>query len=835
MNATPANLSGVIVVVDDNQGLREGIAGLLENNELGCKCFATADSAYEWLADNHATVSACLIDFVLPDSVISGPGLIRRIRDEFSELTVLAYSGQDEDHIVDAIDAGADLYVKKPFQPQSLLHMVRTLARMNSLAVTRRERDHLQECLDAMDVEVVLLDPDGRVITVNQRVRRDGKAEEGNADEGGFLDLFSRSDELHALNHVQPQATFDQRMQAVQRGHRQLFVRTVPVLDSTGHVKYYVQTGTDVTRYGRAVDLVRDLVKWGDRHSPERICELVARRLRQSLGYARVRLYLKRNGHLHGVACAGMPDGFEIQKYELAHDDPHAVRAFHEQKPILIGRDDLRNDRFFKEFGKADVSYQLQVPASSAQSQICVITIDDKGAQQELGPEDEGLLTLVGAAVGDAVQCALNQANRERRISWYECFARVDEAIAAETSVLGVLAIIVEEMQQQLNAAGAVVMTRNDASDDLGVVAQSGSVRPNLEAVRHDGTHGVVGTCIDGKEQVILHDAHRDADFLECYRRVPSGTPWKEFLDDTQCLIVEPVFIGSKVIGVIFVQFNETTSISELDAGYVDDMARRVAITLSQLEENRRIEAAAMQEAKLSDLALLSTGFAHGIRNPLSGVSFGLQALLGELGSSRLPGKLLQNLSDDVSKMRQELRQAQEMVERLIDWGRPQDVERKLLSLDDLVESLMDIVRPDFDQNHIDLRFFKDTKPATVFASPISLRTALPDLLWNAKKAMPQGGRVDVTIRHIEDSACLSVRDTGIGMSEEEVERLFEFDPLRPLPPGGSGLGLYLARKAVNAVGGRICCKSEPGKGTTIGVWLLSKEGAMLPDEAWEQ
>ena len=104
-------------------------------------------------------------------------------------------------------------------------------------------------------------------------------------------------------------------------------------------------------------------------------------------------------------------------------------------------------------------------------------------------------------------------------------------------------------------------------------------------------------------------------------------------------------------------------------------------------------------------------------------------------------------------------------------------------------------------------------------------------MLWNAKKAMPSGGRIDISLSHFCDAVRLRIVDTGKGMSNEEIDHLLYFDPLQPLPAGGSGLGLYLARKSIDAVGGCIRCTSVIGQGTTFDLWFLTRHDATLPKE----
>jgi signal transduction histidine kinase len=83
---------------------------------------------------------------------------------------------------------------------------------------------------------------------------------------------------------------------------------------------------------------------------------------------------------------------------------------------------------------------------------------------------------------------------------------------------------------------------------------------------------------------------------------------------------------------------------------------------------------------------------------------------------------------------------------------------------------------------------------------------------------MPNGGRIDVTVRAAAASVVLAVADTGVGMDQEALERAFE--PYFSTKATGTGLGLPIARRNVELNGGKIAVESARGKGTTVTVTL---------------
>ncbi len=120
-------------------------------------------------------------------------------------------------------------------------------------------------------------------------------------------------------------------------------------------------------------------------------------------------------------------------------------------------------------------------------------------------------------------------------------------------------------------------------------------------------------------------------------------------------------------------------------------------------------------------------------------------------------------------------------------------------------------------------------EPALVEGDPDRLKELLLVLLDNALKYTPPEGRVTLELRRKYGAAEITVRDTGVGIPPEELERVFErfyrADPARARDPGGTGLGLPIARWIAEQHGGEISLDSEPGNGTTATVRLPLRTG----------
>lgn len=153
----------------------------------------------------------------------------------------------------------------------------------------------------------------------------------------------------------------------------------------------------------------------------------------------------------------------------------------------------------------------------------------------------------------------------------------------------------------------------------------------------------------------------------------------------------------------------------------------------------------------------------------------------------------------------------------------------KPLDLSARLEQVADDMKMEAEENGLDMRFYSNTGPITVMADARRITQVFINLLTNAIRYTPEGGKISVVIEDkVLDQnavyACVSVIDTGIGIPAEELAHLFDrfyrVEKARSRHTGGTGLGLSIAHHLVRAHGGFIRVVSEPDQGTTFTVYL---------------
>ena len=251
-----------------------------------------------------------------------------------------------------------------------------------------------------------------------------------------------------------------------------------------------------------------------------------------------------------------------------------------------------------------------------------------------------------------------------------------------------------------------------------------------------------------------------------------------------------------------------------------DVSARRAAV-----RKNQELMQQLIQSQKMEALGTLAAGIAHDFNTNLQTIIGFASSVFSELEPDT-PAHA------DVGRVLTAAEQGKALTKKLLTFSHAADERQEVLSLNAVVRDVVSVLRRTLPREvdvHTQLLPSVRTN-----GDPIWLQHALMNLCLNARDAMPDGGQMVVQTRtttlDAEEAAPLSlepgrfavlvVRDTGVGMSEEVVGRIF--DPFFSTKPRGegSGLGLAMVQTTVQKHGGVVRVKSEPGKGTSFLMYL---------------
>lgn len=239
---------------------------------------------------------------------------------------------------------------------------------------------------------------------------------------------------------------------------------------------------------------------------------------------------------------------------------------------------------------------------------------------------------------------------------------------------------------------------------------------------------------------------------------------------------------------------------------------------------------------KAEDASVAKTQFlhnmSHDIRTPMN-------AILGysQLMENELEGKDLPKISEYVDKLEKSGNILLSIINNILDMARIEsghmEVDENYANIEDIRKRLFDMFEDEAKKKNIDVKYTLNIEHKHVMADVTKVEEIFVNILSNALKYTPSNGQIKVNVNELEcdEPGYMVVRtditDTGIGMSQEYLEKIFEsFSRERTTTTSkinGSGLGMAIVKKYVDLLGGTIDVKSELGKGSTFIVTLKYK------------
>lgn len=247
-----------------------------------------------------------------------------------------------------------------------------------------------------------------------------------------------------------------------------------------------------------------------------------------------------------------------------------------------------------------------------------------------------------------------------------------------------------------------------------------------------------------------------------------------------------------------------------------EDERRGSLILVSDITDRRKREARLRRAESLASLTTLAAGVAHEIKNPLGSIGIHIQLIQKALKQNQCldeetAGRYLEIITEEIERLNS-------IVVDFLFAVRPMDTSMKRTSVNGVVEELIEFIKYELEENSVALETKLDRNLPKIDLDEKYMKQALINIIKNGVAAMNGGGTLTIITREDHGYVHVDISDSGIGMSEEQLSKIFE--PYYTTKEFGSGLGLTVVYKVVREHNGEVTVHSREEQGTTFTISL---------------
>ncbi len=435
-----------------------------------------------------------------------------------------------------------------------------------------------------------------------------------------------------------------------------------------------------------------------------------------------------------------------------------------------------------------------------------------------LSPEEQEFLDAVSKEVAEALEAArlFEQtqdalSEQERLTAELETVAQVSTVASTILEADALLQAVVDLAKTSFNLYHAHIYLLNETGRKLVLKAGAGNVGRLMALEGREiaiDADSLVARAARTRQGVLENNVRKTVDFLP-----------HPLLPHTQAEMAIPMILGDKLVGVLDLQADKIDSFTAEDLKIQRTLASQIAIAI----ENARQYAEQVETSKkLREVDQLKSEFlasmSHELRTPLNSIIGFADVLL-----EGLDGDLNERMEEDVRLIRESGRHLRELIGDILDMSKIEAGRMELryeeVDMRQMANDIMATAQPLAQQKNLDMYLDLDDGVSTVRVDRTRIRQVLWNIMGNAIKFTDKGS-VSLSMRDEGSHVLVAIRDTGIGIKEENIPIVFE--QFRQIDGGlnraasGTGLGMPITKKLIEIHGGDIWIESVYGQGTTF-------------------
>ena len=529
-----------------------------------------------------------------------------------------------------------------------------------------------------------------------------------------------------------------------------------------------------------------------------------------------VALFNPTSGFLEIEASRGLPPQASQLRLKLGQGVTGWVART--GKPARVG--DVSKDPRYISL-RENIRSELAVPLE-VNGQVRGVINVDSDRLNAFSAEDQELLQELALQAARVIHNTWLYEQLRLKARLFESLVSVGQTINSTFNLDDALQVITREACQLMAGKMSSLLLLDDSREWLDLRASCGAGKAYRNKPRLHVAESLLGIVVRRKKPLQLENVQTSSRYqhLQIARR-----------EGLISLLSVPLVFRGQAIGALSVYTGQPHIFSNEEIRILSALADLSAIAIEKARLYERIvdvEEQLRQNEKLSAIGLLAAEVAHEIRNPLTVMKMLYHSLDLKFPKGDPRAK-------DAQVMGEKMEHLNKIVEQILDFARTAEPEFLPLKLNELIEELGLLTRHKLIQQNIQLLHRLEPNLPTVMADAAQLEQAFLNLILNAVQAMPDGGQLTIAARAFSSPegggkpthVVVEFQDTGHGMSREQRARAFT-SLLKTTKRKGSGLGLAVVGRTIEAHRGRLEIKSSPGRGTTIGITLPLQQGSHL-------
>ena len=429
---------------------------------------------------------------------------------------------------------------------------------------------------------------------------------------------------------------------------------------------------------------------------------------------------------------------------------------------------------------------------------------------------DLWIAQLLGLHIAIALRTIAMKAGQSKRQTHLSSMMKVMNELTSILDPDELLSAIPGAIRKHFNYFDVSVFAVRQEEKQLVLVGHSGNYAEYLPwGYKLGMDKGLAGWSAVNGERLLVNDVTVDRRYIG-----PSN-------GSTKSALVVPIRAGNETVGVLNIEEPKLSAFDETDAFTFQVFCDQIGNTMKTASRYQELKENAERLHELDKLKSEFVGIvSHDFRSPLSSILLAARGLLKneEFTESKQVKEYINIIIEQANRLNRLAEDTLSVTE--LESGQL-SYSFKILNVERLVQDALALVK--FSSKH-KLSYHVDPNVAYVKGDQNKLRQVVTNLVSNAVKYSPQGGKVIVEVKEFSPTEALfSVSDEGVGIPDEAKDKLFrkfsrvdqkEFKEIR-----GAGLGLWISKEIVNAHVGKVWCESEVGKGSTFRFTLKKAMG----------